>query len=220
MPGLVSAAGTLSLPANLPAGWSFAGCYSDVAFGEFPRALGGQPTGDNGVAMNNRYNPNGAAKCISKCLTLDPAYTYVGTADNQCWCDFSINPNNTVNAGLGSFNDDDCAQPCRGNTAETCGNTDGATKISIYKNAPARKQMVHIYGALEPYGRYAIGGRLKSIGISGLSLIGSFHYFSNKYGFAMDNLVNYNVVLGNGSQVIANLHFTPRFILGLERRRQ
>ncbi|KAK1515973.1 FAD binding domain-containing protein [Colletotrichum costaricense] len=63
---------------------------------------------------------------------------------------------------------------------------------------------IDIYNALDPYGRYAIGGRGKSIGISGLSLIGGFHYFNNKYGFAMDNVVSYDVVLGNGTQVVAN----------------
>ncbi|KIM96203.1 hypothetical protein OIDMADRAFT_44918 [Oidiodendron maius Zn] len=61
-----------------------------------------------------------------------------------------------------------------------------------------------VYEALEPYGRAAIGGRLKTIGVPGLTLIGGVHYFINKYGYAMDNVVNYDVVLGNGTQVKAN----------------
>lgn len=60
-----------------------------------------------------------------------------------------------------------------------------------------------VYSALEPHGRVAIGGRLKTIGVPGLSLIGGFHYFNNKYGYAMDNVVSYDVVLGNGTQVTA-----------------
>lgn len=63
---------------------------------------------------------------------------------------------------------------------------------------------VDVYGALSDYGLYAIGGRLKTIGVSGLELIGGFHYFNNKYGLAMDNVVSYDVVLGNGTQVTAD----------------
>lgn len=61
-----------------------------------------------------------------------------------------------------------------------------------------------VYSALEPFGRACIGGRMKTIGVPGLTLIGGFHYFNNKYGYAMDNVVNYDVVLGNGTQVTAN----------------
>ena len=58
-----------------------------------------------------------------------------------------------------------------------------------------------VYTALEPHGRVAIGGRMKTIGVPGLALIGGFHYFNNKYGYAMDNVVSYDVVLGNGTQI-------------------
>ncbi|KAB8205974.1 cytochrome P450 [Aspergillus parasiticus] len=61
-----------------------------------------------------------------------------------------------------------------------------------------------VYKALAPYGRAAIGGRMKTIGVPGLTLIGGFHYFNNKYGYAMDNVVSYDVVLGNGTQVVAS----------------
>ncbi|KAI9369550.1 hypothetical protein BJX61DRAFT_549511 [Aspergillus egyptiacus] len=60
-----------------------------------------------------------------------------------------------------------------------------------------------VYRALEPTGQVVIGGRLKSIGVAGLSLIGGFHYFNNRYGFAMDNVLGYEVVLGNGTVVTA-----------------
>ncbi|CAG8922918.1 unnamed protein product [Penicillium salamii] len=58
-----------------------------------------------------------------------------------------------------------------------------------------------VYSALEPYGRVCIGGRMKTIGVPGLTLIGGFHYFNNKYGYAMDNVINYELVLGNGTQI-------------------
>jgi FAD/FMN-containing dehydrogenase len=52
--------------------------------------------------------------------------------------------------------------------------------------------------ALEPYGKVAIGGRLKTIGVAGLTLGGGIHYFNNKYGFSMDNVVAYEIVTGEG----------------------
>lgn len=65
-------------------------------------------------------------------------------------------------------------------------------------------QWVDVYAALDPYGLDAIGGRLKTIGVPGLTLIGGFHYFNNKYGWAMDNVLSYDVVLGNGTLVTVN----------------
>lgn len=65
-------------------------------------------------------------------------------------------------------------------------------------------RLYDLYAYLEAYGRIAIGGRLKTIGVPGLTLIGGVHYFNNKYGYAMDNVVSYDVVLGNGTQVVAS----------------
>lgn len=75
---------------------------------------------------------------------------------------------------------------------------------------------VDVYTALEPYGLYAIGGRLKTIGVPGLTLIGGFHYWNNKYGFAMDNVLSYDVVLGDGSQVVANTTSNPQLFWALK----
>ena len=61
-----------------------------------------------------------------------------------------------------------------------------------------------VYKALEPHGRAAIGARLKTIGVPGLSLIGGFHCFTNKYGYAMSNVISYDVVLSHGTQVTPN----------------
>lgn len=65
-------------------------------------------------------------------------------------------------------------------------------------------KLFDLYSYLEPYGLAAIGGRLKTIGVSGLKLIGGVHYFANKYGYAMDNVLEYDVVLGNGTQLTVN----------------
>ncbi|TRX89501.1 hypothetical protein FHL15_009670 [Xylaria flabelliformis] len=73
-----------------------------------------------------------------------------------------------------------------------------------------------VYSALDPYGLYAVGGRLKTIGVPGLSLIGGFHYFNNKYGMTMDQHVSYDVVLGNGTQVVANATSNPDLFWALK----
>ncbi|KAH1531548.1 hypothetical protein KXV92_004405 [Aspergillus fumigatus] len=73
-----------------------------------------------------------------------------------------------------------------------------------------------VYSALDPYGRIAIGGRLKTIGVPGLTLIGGVHYFINKYGFAMDNVARYEVVLGNGTQVVASANSHPDLFWALK----
>ncbi|KAH7250924.1 FAD binding domain-containing protein [Fusarium tricinctum] len=73
-----------------------------------------------------------------------------------------------------------------------------------------------VYKALGPYGLYTNGGRLKTIGVPGLTLLGGVHYFLNKYGFTMDSVVNYEVVLGNGTKVQANRKQHPDLFWALK----
>lgn len=75
---------------------------------------------------------------------------------------------------------------------------------------------VDAYEALAPYGLYCLGGRLKTIGVPGLTLIGGFHYFINKYGLVMDNVVKYDVVLGNGTQAVASSTSHPELFWALK----
>ena len=57
---------------------------------------------------------------------------------------------------------------------------------------------------------------MKTIGVPGLTLIGGFHYFNNKYGYAMDNVVSYDIVLGNGTQVTATQASHPDLFWALK----
>lgn len=75
---------------------------------------------------------------------------------------------------------------------------------------------VDVYGALDAYGLYCVGGRLKTIGTAGLTLIGGWHYLNNKYGYAMDNVISYDVVLGNGTQVVASNSSNPELFWALK----
>ena len=61
-----------------------------------------------------------------------------------------------------------------------------------------------VYSYLEPYGLAAAGGRLGPVGVPGLLLAGGINFFGNQVGFGCDTVVNYEVVLANGTIVEAN----------------
>lgn len=61
-----------------------------------------------------------------------------------------------------------------------------------------------VYSHLAEYGLATIGGRVASIGVGGLTTGGGISFFSNKYGWACDNVASYDVVLASGVQVVAS----------------
>ncbi|KZL85245.1 hypothetical protein CI238_08131 [Colletotrichum incanum] len=65
---------------------------------------------------------------------------------------------------------------------------------------------VDVYKSLEPHGVTVVGGRFASIGVGGLLVGGGLSYFSGLHGMACDNVLNYEVVLADGS--IANINQT------------
>ncbi|KAF4549947.1 FAD-binding domain-containing protein 74 [Elsinoe fawcettii] len=73
-----------------------------------------------------------------------------------------------------------------------------------------------VYQALEPEGLYVIGGRLSSIGVAGVTLGGGVNYLINKYGFSMDQVVSYEVVVGNGTLVTASAQSEPDLFWALK----
>ena len=60
-----------------------------------------------------------------------------------------------------------------------------------------------VYEALDPYNLSAVIGRYKKVGL-GLAVGAGFSYFSNSEGLTIDNVVNYEVVLANGTIVNTN----------------
>ncbi|KAI9045945.1 FAD-binding domain-containing protein [Aspergillus affinis] len=58
--------------------------------------------------------------------------------------------------------------------------------------------------ALRGTGRALVGGRLGGVGVGGLMLGGGWSFLSTQYGWAANNVVNYEVVLANGTIVNAN----------------
>ncbi|KAI9784387.1 MAG: hypothetical protein M1816_000858 [Peltula sp. TS41687] len=61
-----------------------------------------------------------------------------------------------------------------------------------------------VYNHLDPYNVTVVGGRVLDVGVGGLILGGGLSYLSDLYGLACDNVVNFEVVLANGSIVDAN----------------
>ncbi|KAK5062924.1 hypothetical protein LTR84_005000 [Exophiala bonariae] len=63
---------------------------------------------------------------------------------------------------------------------------------------------LNVYTALEPLNVTVIGGRDAGVGIGGFLLGGGISFQSSQYGFGCDNIVAYEIVLANGSMVIAS----------------
>lgn len=51
----------------------------------------------------------------------------------------------------------------------------------------------HVYAKLSPMNLTVIGGRVSGIGVGGLTLGGGMSFFSNRHGWACDNVHSYEV---------------------------
>ncbi|KAJ5312872.1 hypothetical protein N7508_003702 [Penicillium antarcticum] len=61
-----------------------------------------------------------------------------------------------------------------------------------------------VYSYLQKHDLSAAGGRLGPVGVPGLLLAGGVNFYGNQVGFGCDTVVNYEVVLADGSIVQAN----------------
>ncbi|KAF1992666.1 FAD-binding domain-containing protein [Amniculicola lignicola CBS 123094] len=61
-----------------------------------------------------------------------------------------------------------------------------------------------VYTELQKHGLTAPGGRVGRVGVPGLILGGGMSFFSTKYGFACDSVIDFEVVLASGDIVHAN----------------
>ncbi|EXK25657.1 hypothetical protein FOMG_17694 [Fusarium oxysporum f. sp. melonis 26406] len=76
---------------------------------------------------------------------------------------------------------------------------------SIARIHPAAK-WGNIISYLEQYNLSVTGGRSGDVGAAGLLLAGGISYHSQLWGMSCDNVINYEVVLANGSIIEANRH--------------
>ncbi|KAL2840660.1 hypothetical protein BJY01DRAFT_257287 [Aspergillus pseudoustus] len=73
-----------------------------------------------------------------------------------------------------------------------------------------------VYTWLEPHGLAVAGGRLAPVGVPGLLLAGGVNFYGNQVGFGCDTVVNYEVVLADGSVVEVNKDSYPDLFWALK----
>ncbi|KAK5633168.1 hypothetical protein RRF57_008882 [Xylaria bambusicola] len=61
-----------------------------------------------------------------------------------------------------------------------------------------------VYEKLDPIGRSVAGGRVASVGVGGLTLSGGISFLSPEHGWTCDTVLNFKVVLSDGTVVDAN----------------
>lgn len=63
-----------------------------------------------------------------------------------------------------------------------------------------------VYDWLAQYNLYVLGGRYFPVGVPGLLLGGGISYFSQQHGWAVNNVVNFEVVTADSEIIEANAH--------------
>ena len=67
----------------------------------------------------------------------------------------------------------------------------------------------NVYSYLDPLNYAVVGGRVSDVGVGGLLTGGGNSFFTARYGFACDNVVEYEIVLASGEVVRANKKTRP-----------
>ncbi|KAI4861342.1 FAD binding domain protein [Hypoxylon rubiginosum] len=73
-----------------------------------------------------------------------------------------------------------------------------------------------VYNWLSTKGRVVVGGRYAPVGVSGVLLGGGLSYFSATHGWAANNVVNFELVLANGTIASANATANPDLFWALK----
>ncbi|KAL4882296.1 hypothetical protein BJY04DRAFT_207140 [Aspergillus karnatakaensis] len=73
-----------------------------------------------------------------------------------------------------------------------------------------------VYTTLKPLGVAVTGGRSDSVGVGGLIIGGGWSYFAPQHGLACDNVVNFEIVLSNGTPTTANKTHNPLLFRALK----
>ncbi|EYE96924.1 FAD-binding oxidoreductase [Aspergillus ruber CBS 135680] len=73
-----------------------------------------------------------------------------------------------------------------------------------------------VYKYLEPHGLAVPGGRIGPVGVPGLLLAGGVNFYGNEVGWAADSVVNYEIVLADGSLTNVNKTHLPDLFWALK----
>ncbi|CAN9213634.1 unnamed protein product [Alternaria sp. RS040] len=82
-------------------------------------------------------------------------------------------------------------------------NTVAASNDKKYADVGPGNLWIDVYNKLEKSGLGVVGGRMAPVGVPGLVLGGGISFFSNKVGWACDNVAAYEVVTASGLVVTA-----------------
>ncbi|KAI5301739.1 hypothetical protein KEM56_001408, partial [Ascosphaera pollenicola] len=99
----------------------------------------------------------------------------------------------------GANNIDDGVLIVMSNLTELCLSSDQKV-VSV---GPSHR-WVDVYEYLEKYDLAAPGGRLAPVGVAGLLLAGGVNYHGNQVGWSANSVVNYEIVLADGTLTNAN----------------
>ncbi|KAL7946845.1 hypothetical protein V8C42DRAFT_318922 [Trichoderma barbatum] len=72
-----------------------------------------------------------------------------------------------------------------------------------------------VYHKLEAHGLGCIGGRISSVGVSGLTMGGGISFFSTEKGLACDNVISYELVLASGEVLNVTKRSHPDLFWGM-----
>ncbi|OLL24561.1 putative FAD-linked oxidoreductase [Neolecta irregularis DAH-3] len=114
-----------------------------------------------------------------------------------------------------------------GHTANDFASTDEGLLIALgnmdqldYRNGRAfvgpGGRWSQVIEQLDKYNVTVVGGRIGNVGVGGLLLGGGLSFLSPQYGLAAENVLNYQVVLADGSIVNANECENPELFFGLK----
>ncbi|KAF4341930.1 6-hydroxy-D-nicotine oxidase [Fusarium beomiforme] len=87
-----------------------------------------------------------------------------------------------------------------------------STTVSIGAGA----KWLDVYQHIDKSGVQVSGGRNGNVGVGGLLLGGGISHFTTKFGWACDRVINYEIVLANGSLINANKHENSDLFLALK----
>lgn len=150
--------------------------------------------------------------CIVLPQTAQDVSTAVASLTNKTnsgHCQFAIRSGGHSGAADGSNIEDGVTIDLRG--LDTVQVSEDRTTVSIGMG----NTWDNVYSQLDPMGLAVVGGRTAGVGVGGLSLGGGISFFSTRYGWTADNIVNFEVVLADGSIVNANADEDPDLLWAL-----